>query len=275
VREVPPGFVREQRAGACAWVRADLMEGARALGLLERDGVSRAFAAGVVLAGGRAPAAVLRWPDGARELVVRRLRHGGALRALLRGAFLGPGRVLRELAVNAELRRAGAPVPAPAFALAQRLAGPLWECAIATERAEDVGLARVLAAGDPARAQRALGAAARAIRRFHDAGGRHADLNVANLLLAPRGDEFDALVIDLDRARITAPVPPSCRMRELARLYRSLVKRGAHAGLGASERDAFLAAYCAGDAALHAALLAHLPRERARFALHAWRYRRP
>lgn len=275
--ETPPGFVREERRGALAIVRADLLEGARTLGLFEPGALERAFAGGVALGGGRAPAASVRWPNDGREIVVRRLRHGGVLGGLLRGAFLGPARVCRELAVTAELQRSGAPVPAPAFALARRLAGPLWECAIATERAEDVGLARVLAAGDAARTRRAVSAVARALRRFHDAGGRHADLNVANLLLAPSGDDFAALVIDLDRARIAAPVPPSRRMRELARLYRSLVKRGLQTRLGAGDRAAFFAAYCAdgaGGAELHAALLDYLPRERARLALHAWRYRR-
>lgn len=274
MRAAPPDFVCEQRGGALACVRADLAPAARGLGLFEGDALERAFAGAERLGGGRAPAAILRWPGGGSELVVRRLRHGGWLGGLLRGAYLGPARVLAELEATAALQRAGAPVPAPAFALARRRAGPLWECAIATERAPDAGLADVLASGEATQLRRAVCAVARALRRFHDAGGRHADLNLGNVLLTPRGDDFAVLVIDLDRARVAAPVPPRRRMRELARLYRSLVKRGLAGRLGAGDRAAFLRAYCAGDSALHGALLAQLPRERARLALHGWRSRR-
>jgi hypothetical protein len=63
-------------------------------------------------------------------------------------------------------------------------------------------------------------------------------------------------------------------MRELMRLYRSLVKRGLLEQVGPRGCARFFAAYVDRDRALRRALLAHLPRERRRVALHALGYRR-
>ena len=272
----PPGFVREGDGGALSLVRVDLAAGARALGLFAPDGIARALAAGAPLAGGRAAAAAIAWPGGGPEIVVRQLRHGGVLGPLLGVAYLGPGRVLRELAVTSALAARGeALVPQPALALARRIAGPLWECAIGTVRLPGGDLFAALQRAESAGARlAALAACAVAVRAFHDLGARHADLNAANLILAHRGGRLAASLIDLDRARVQAPVPARRRAHELARLWRSLAKRGGRAGLAASERDAFLAAYCAGDAALERALRSHLQRFRLLSALHAWRYPR-
>jgi hypothetical protein len=274
--DAPAGFVSERSDGALAVVRAELAAGARALGLCAPGAIARAFALGAPLAGGRAPAAVFALPGGGPELVVRRLRHGGALGALLGRAYLGHGRVLRELAITETLaRRGGGLVPTPALALARRLAGPLWECAIGTLRVPGADLFATLggAAGAEARAD-ALAACARALRAFHDLGARHADLHAGNLLVAPRDGALAATLIDLDRARLGEPVPPRRRAREIARLWRSLAKRGGSARLGDGEREAFVVAYCAGDAALATALRRALRRERLRTALHALRYPR-
>jgi Ser/Thr protein kinase RdoA (MazF antagonist) len=166
-------------------------------------------------------------------------------------------------------------VPRPALALARRRAGPLWECALGTQRAPGITLLAALhAAPSPAARTAALRACAEAVRAFHDHGGRHADLNATNVLVAAPGPQTRACVIDLDRARVASPVGPQRRARELARLWRSLAKHGGAARLAAGERDAFVAAYCAGDSALEQALRTQLRRERLRTALHAWRYPR-
>jgi tRNA A-37 threonylcarbamoyl transferase component Bud32 len=120
------------------------------------------------------------------------------------------------------------------------------------------------------RGARAAGAA---IRRFHDAGGSHADLNIKNLLLCDCGAGIEVIVIDLDRARADRPPSPARRMRELMRLVRSIHKRGVAEVVGMRGAAAALSAYCAGDRALRRALLAHLPRERRRLARHKWLYR--
>jgi len=288
-RRAPPGFVAEESADAITLVRADLAEAARARGLFAGDGIARAFATGAALAGGRGAAAVLALrsaPEDAGEiadtrtqtsvdLVVRKLRHGGVFAPWLGARYWGPGRVLRELSATHELFVAGAPVPMPALALARRCAGPLWECAIGTQRAAGITLLAALLAAPSADARAAaLRACAEAVRAFHDRGGRHADLNAANVLVAAPASQARACVIDLDRARVASPVPARRRAREIARLWRSLAKHAGAARIAANERAAFLVAYCAGDAALERAVRTQLRRERLRTAVHAWRYPR-
>jgi len=115
--------------------------------------------------------------------------------------------------------------------------------------------------------------AAVAIRRFHDAGGRHPDLHLGNLLLQGRGPDARVLVIDLDRAVAGAPCDASTRMRELMRLQRSAEKRNFQAAMRPRTRARFLSTYTRGERTLRRGLYAHLPRELRRLRWHRLGYR--
>ncbi len=245
---------------------------ARALGLLEPGGIDAwlARASGP----GRAGAASAPLPGGGR-LHLRPVVHGGAL-ARLRGGWLwGVRRPLAELEAGALLARRGAPVARPVLVASRRRLGPFASASVGTlliEGARD-GAALLAARPSPARIREAAAAAGEAVRRFHDAGGRHADLHAGNLVFREGAGGLEAFVVDLDRARVSASVPPGRRMAEIMRLYRSLAKRGTEARAGARGAAAFLRAYTRGERGLRRALLAHLPRERARLAAHRAGYR--
>ncbi|HET6303150.1 MAG TPA: lipopolysaccharide kinase InaA family protein [Myxococcota bacterium] len=272
---MPPGFVAH-RAGDSLLVVAHRVEAAaRAAGLCTPDAHDRLDET-TPFEVGRAATALLELPDGGPLLVVRRVRHGGWLGALLGRALLGVERPLAELRVSAALRERCAPVAEPAFVLAHRRLGPVWNAAVATVAEEGARDALAFLGEAPSRARtiRAARAAGRAVRRFHDAGGWHRDLHVKNLLVRESAEGVECIVIDLDRARLLAELPPAARMRQLMRLYRSLVKRDLLERVGARGLAAFFGAYVGRDRALRTALRARLPLERARLALHAWRYRR-
>ncbi len=271
---VPPGFASRRQRGHVVMLEKRLANALRDAGLLDPIQVVRLLADAQGATGRAATADV--WLPGAEErLVLRGLRRGGLLGPLLGGALWGPGRPLRELRATAALRAAGAPVPRPVLALAWRRVGPLWNGAFATVREPHAVDALTFLEGGPQRRriQAAARAAGHAVRRFHDVGGRHADLHVKNLLLREGRSAIEALVIDLDRVRCVSRVPPSRRMTELMRLYRSLRKRNLLERVGARGCAAFFHAYVAGDRPLRQALLRSLPRERRRVALHALRYR--
>ncbi|RIK89345.1 MAG: hypothetical protein DCC71_26035 [Proteobacteria bacterium] len=166
-------------------------------------------------------------------------------------------------------------MPRPAFGGAFRR-GALWNGAVATHC--EVGAfdaERFLhGAPDAERLARALAAAARAVRRFHDAGGWHPDLHVKNLLVREVGQRCEALVIDLDGARVVPAVAAGERMAQLMRLYRSLRKRGLLAAVGDAGADRFFREYAGDDRALAQRMLDRLPAERRRIALHALLYRK-
>lgn len=244
------------------------------LGLLEPDGPRRWRAAVSGVGGGRGPTALLELAGGGR-LLLRPVLHGGWLGPLLGGALLGMGRPLRELETSAALREAGAPVATPVLAVGRRVAGPVWEAAVGTLYEEGSEDAQRFLERHPPRAAvlRAAAAAGRAVRRFHDAGGRHADLHLQNLLLREDEAGVEALVIDLDKARRVARVAPARRMAELMRLYRSACKRDLAAQIGPRGCARFFGTYVRGDRALRRALWGHLGRERWRLRLHALAWR--
>jgi 3-deoxy-D-manno-octulosonic acid kinase len=225
--------------------------------------------------GGRGPTVRLPLGPGDERLLLRLVVHGGLLGRALGTTLLGMGRPRAELAVTSRLRAAGAPVPEPVLAVGVRRVGSLWRAAVGTRVEEETQNARrfLEQAPEPAAVARAAEAAGRAVRRFHDAGGEHADLHLGNLLLRSTPDSCECVVIDLDRARCVAQVPAARRMAELARLYRSVVKRSLVSPLGDAGRARFFAAYVGDDPDLGDALLRHLPRERRRLRLHRLHYR--
>lgn len=265
----------ERREGGRYWLvargwAADL----EALGWPAREAVARAFAAPAST--GRTSTAVLAVPGRTARIHLRPVRHGGLLGPLWRDLVWGTGRPADELRVTARLAAAGAPVPEPVLVAAFRRAGPLWSAVVGTRHEEEArdALAWLSGASDREAILRGARAAGRAIRRFHDAGGTHADLHVKNLLVREGAGRTEVQVIDLDRARAGAAPDADRRLRELMRLYRSLVKRGLAARVGDRGCAAAFAAYCGGDRALRRAMLARLPTEQRRVARHAIAYRR-
>lgn len=220
-----------------------------------------------------------------RALIVRILLRGGLMGPLLGARLLGPERPFAELRTHLRLLEAGAPLARPAFAMAWRR-GLTWCAAYATweERGCIDGLAWLRSRPDRNRLSAGLRSAGRALRRFHDCGGCHADLNASNLMIREKGvagADPEIIVIDLDRARIANTsgadtvrgAPAARRARELARLARSLQKHLPEAALGPRERARFLRAYFGDDRALRAAVRRHAAREALRSGLHALCYR--
>lgn len=143
-------------------------------------------------------------------------------------------------------RDAGVPCARPAaLVLARRAFGWVEAYLLSEEIPGAASLADALAdalasAEDPIRLG-LLGIAT--IRRLHDAGIDHRDLNIGNLLVSG-GDVF---VIDFDGARLADALSPAERFANLARLDRSYVKRFGDGGpVPHAARIDLLAAYCAG-----------------------------
>ena len=155
-----------------------------------------------------------------RGLVLRHYRRGGLVSLLSSDQYIWRGeeqtRPFTEWAITYRLHRAGLPVPAPIAARYVRQ-GNTYRGDIITERLATVGsLAECLGLG-------ALSivtwiSIGRCIRRFHDFGVCHADLNAHNLLLS----EEVVYLIDFDRCQLRRA--GLWRDANLVRLRRSLEK---------------------------------------------------
>ncbi|WP_404299366.1 3-deoxy-D-manno-octulosonic acid kinase [Halomonas sp.] len=167
-----------------------------------------------------------------REWVLRPYRRGGLVARLSETRYLWTGlertRAFCELRLTADLHRRGLPVPPPVAAAVTRH-GLTYEAALITER---IPGARALASRLEERSDEALlKEVGRTIRRFHNAGLDHVDLNARNLLV----DERDRVwLIDLDRCRLRRP--GNWEAANLARLERSLIKFSARDAMAPIQR---------------------------------------
>lgn len=169
---------------------------------------------------GRGSALFLETPFG--NAVLRKYLRGGLPGRFIRDRYLFTGwdssRPAREFRVLVELHQAGLPVPLPLAALTRRH-GFLYTGSLLTKRIEEaLPLADIMVVrSDDAGFWAAIGAC---IRRFHDHGVVHADLNARNILIDAEDRVF---LIDFDRARI-APGQAGAYARNLQRLRRSFDK---------------------------------------------------
>ncbi len=158
---------------------------------------------------------------GERRYALRHYRRGGLVGKLVRDTYVWLGerrtRPFHEWLLTLHLHRNGLPVPAPVAARYLRR-GAGYRGDLITERIDGaVSVAQRLAvAGLPLADWIAIG---RCIRRFHDFGLCHADLNAHNLLFDAAGAVH---MIDFDRGRLR-PRGLWCDAN-LVRLRRSLLK---------------------------------------------------
>jgi len=158
--------------------------------------------------------------SGDSSFVLRHYRRGGLMAKVSRDGYWWNGeaetRSFAEWYLTYHLHRAGLPVPVP-IAARYRRRGLLYRADLITQRIDDSeSLAARLGQGPLSLTQWiAIG---RCLRRFHDAGVDHADLNAHNILLTSE----QVYLIDFDRGTL--------RRRgwwadnNLVRLYRSLEK---------------------------------------------------
>jgi len=114
------------------------------------------------------------------------------------------------------LRDEGVPVVRPLAALARRRT--FWRLRLLTELEPDALPLAAFCAADPAARRWAIEAAGVTCRLAFEAGLRHPDLHVDNVLCSRRGDRVRAVLVDLDRAVLGAPPGPAQRDAMLVRM---------------------------------------------------------
>ena len=169
-------------------------------------------------------------------LVLRHYRRGGLMASLSERTYLFTGyertRSIAEFRLLLQLKALDLPVPEPVAATVWKHMGLWYRAAILVRRIPGaVTLPEVPSLQDQALWQQ-LGLT---IRRFHDQGVNHVDLNCDNILVANN----QIFLIDFDRCKLEKAtgeeLESSWRKRNLDRLRRSVDKRCLH--LSAELRD--------------------------------------
>lgn len=240
-----PAFVELRARGAIGWIRADLAGAGQEVfwGPLEPlPGAKGRGGVGVLHVGGQ-------------DLVVRPFRRGGAFGRLLRDRYAGPTRARRELELLDALRNEGVPVVVPVAAVARR-GRAFWRLRLCTERVADALPLPAFLAARPTLRRFAAEALGIVVRLAFEAGLRHPDLHLDNVLCSLRGDDkVRAVLVDLDRAYLQKPVDETARDAMLVRMHRYVVRhrRTLPAVPSRAETMRFLAAMGLDRAARHAA----------------------
>jgi hypothetical protein len=220
----PPGFTVVARGPRTLVADGRQIDALREAGLHDPDRWEAWLAEGGK-AGGRGQTAAMELPSGL-PVLLKKLRRGGLTQRLWNERFRGWRRILDNVSLPLEARRRGVATVAPVALLL--LEGPpgwfrAWLAVERIVRARDLGF--LFRSGTPPTTDE-IAAALGAVRRMHDAGVEHRDLNVGNLLLRRReAGPAEAWVVDLDAARLhDGPLPLPLRRRSLRRLQRSFFK---------------------------------------------------
>ena len=186
---------------------------------------------------------------GNSRVVVRHARRGGALRGLLGDRYVGAPRFVRELDISGRLNRAG--VSTPRVLVGVKYPGILVHRAdVATERVDGTDLFTLFFGQNPPEGDsrsavfRAVGAL---VRKLHNAGYVHPDLQLRNVLVSPLSSHSSPLtwLLDVDTCRSISPRDDASRRANLARFRRSWDKWNALEGSHLTDDDlaAFMDCY--------------------------------
>jgi len=151
--------------------------------------------------------------------LIREYRRGGLLRFVNRDGYVR-NRPLAELCIVDYLWRQGFPVPEPLGICWWRRRG-LLRGRIASKTLNARNLQEYLLE-DSESCSGILRRVGELIRRMHDLGVVHADLQVRNILITEKGP----YIIDFDKARRTGHLSSTARAANLFRLRRSFEKNG-------------------------------------------------
>ena len=171
-------------------------------------------------------------PD--EDVALKEYSHGGLLAPLIRDIYLyPPHRSLVELQLLATGFVRGLPVPEPLGAAVIPVMGPFFRYRLCTARvAGGRNLLDRLKGGERGHEERC----AFALRKLHDGGIYHNDLNLANFILS----DTDTVICDLDRGRLEVCLTDRQRQKNIKRLARSVAKQQV---TGVFSMERFIAAY--------------------------------
>jgi 3-deoxy-D-manno-octulosonic acid kinase len=176
---------------------------------------------------GRTPHPSIPFEDGKR-MVLRQYSHGGLLRAITGNLYFFGARSFRELALTEEIRSCGIPTIPTIGAIHHFIFFPFYQAYfLSLEVPLAVDLIQYFneIEAHPSREnisskRKTIRSVGLLIRKFHQAGFFHGDLQLKNILVA--GDHL--LLIDFDRSYRKSVLSVKERTKNLLRLNRSVEK---------------------------------------------------
>ncbi len=210
--------------------------------------------------------------DGKR-MVIRQYFHGGLFRSFTRSLYLFGSRSFQELALTEEVRFSGISTVQPIAAIHRFIIRPLYQAYLLSLEIPDAkDLIRYFneIGPHPSREniilkRKTIRSAGLLLRKFHQSGFFHGDLQLKNILLA--GDQL--FLIDFDRSYRKTNLSVKERMNNLLRLNRSAEKwKRIGLPIMRTDRWRFFLAYAGEDVMIRNAMEAALRAYSARHFLY-------
>ncbi len=175
------------------------------------------------------------WTSG-RTGIMRPCHRGGAIRFLLHDRYLFQNRPLREFQSHLAVLALGIPAP-DLLGVCWRRQGFIYSGALATEEMAGTDLDTWLCDNRflQEKQKRVLFSCGQLIRRLHDTGIFHNDLQLKNIFI----QNDSPVLLDFDQARIKPHLPRWRRECNLLRMRRSFIKRGHNLDLFAILTDGY------------------------------------
>jgi 3-deoxy-D-manno-octulosonic acid kinase len=207
---------------------------------------------------GRTPHPSVSLEDGKR-IVFRHYTHGGLLGAIWGDRYLLGSRSFQELALTEEVRSCAIPTVQPVGAIHRSTLSPFYQAYfLSLEIPQAKHLIQYFhETGSPSppeyllQKRKLIRMAGLLLRKFHQSGFFHGDLQLKNILVA----EDEVFLIDFDRAYRKPSLTLRERKRNLCRLNRS-VEKWKRLGLPVTRTDRwrFFLAYAGGDEEIRQAM---------------------
>jgi tRNA A-37 threonylcarbamoyl transferase component Bud32 len=197
--------------------------------------------------------------EGGKRMVLRQYSHGGLFRAITGNLYLFGSRAFRELALTEEIRSCGIPTIQPIGAIHQFNFSPFYKAyflSLEIPHVKDLIQYLREVGTHPSHEnlslkRKMIRSAGHLLRKFHQSGFFHRDLQLKNILVA--GEQL--LLIDFDRSYRKQILSTQERMKNLLRLNRSLEK-WRRLGLPITRTDQwrFFSVYAEGDMKIREAM---------------------
>jgi hypothetical protein len=272
--EAPGGFARRVRGSTALYAAKEMDQEVQARGLDAWAAWKQTIDRGAA-SSGRGMTAIVRGGVGG-PWRLKLMRRGGRLAALWRDRYWSAQRLVAVVAASEAARQRGVPTARPVALILEAGPADLVRGGMAFEEIEGVeDLGSRLVRGTATRDE--LTAAMTEVRRMHDRGVIHNDLNLGNLLIrAGASGPPEAFIIDFDGALLLdRPAPLALRRRALGRLSRSCAKlTGSPAPLGPGSDELWYAAYAGADGALARGLARGRALQRIGLAVHRLGWKR-
>lgn len=222
---VPRDFVLIEKGPLTLVLRRDCCEQLLGCGIDDPERLCARQTGVMHIGRGSMPAIELE-PGMHERVLVRKYRRGGLLRFFLPDVFFSQSRAFDELAVTLAAAQSGIPVADVVAAVSLRTAGILRRHYLVTRELRDCcDLPAWFQGGcTDEEVETRTRLLADLIRRMHDSGLYHADLNLKNILVG-REDARRLFIIDWDKStHAQGPLGQDARQRNVIRLCRSAAK---------------------------------------------------